>query len=115
MGVNKIVIYIIIVLFLFGSLAFGIDKTESKKKTADTSMSVKSQETTAREAKKAELPEDRKSQQNEQSDYNDFVDENNNGLDDRVEGKTKKPLESSVEDKKATTDQNQADSTAKVK
>jgi preprotein translocase subunit SecF len=83
---KNMLIYLFLCLFLFSAVAFGIDKKENKKitvKEADkkTTQKLKTSSTDKSSGNNLDSRSTR--------DYNDFVDRNNNGIDDRVE-KTKK-------------------------
>lgn len=82
---RNMLIYLILCLFLSSTASFGIDKREKKKitiKEADkkTTQKLKTSPT--------DKSSDTKPKTGQTRDYNDFVDKNNNGIDDRVE-KTK--------------------------
>jgi len=102
---KKLLTYTFLVIFLFGSATLAIEKKDTKR-------------VTQKEVEKRNVP---KSKQDNQSgnlnspsrnnpkverDYNDFVDRNNNGIDDRIESRKrkakaeKKQIDKKVEKKK---------------
>jgi len=98
--IRIIVTYLILSLFLCGGTVMAIDKQEDKKVSPDkVEKKVEAQD-------KKELQSTSSSTQSR--DYNDFVDKNNNGIDDRAEkSKKKSPI---IEDSKSTKQTNKPDS-----
>lgn len=84
---RRISIYILVLMFLLFSMSFAIDKKSDKKqqrKKVDTLTNV--QDSHAQDVQK-----DRPNSSGSSGgrDYNDFLDKNNNGIDDRSEGSKK--------------------------
>lgn len=101
---NVIKIFLIIcLLVLWVGTAFGIDKT---KKSGSSPRPVERKSSSQNDVKKdSQIQQDNKSSQKDQKTHDDFIDKNNNGIDDRAEkstvsGKAKKE---SPEDKKVET------------
>lgn len=87
---KKSLIYIIAALFLWSSCAFAIDKTTSKKKNPDKPDTTN--QPVDPPANKTDSNATAQQNQNATNkDYNDFVDGNNNGVDDRMETGKNKP------------------------
>ncbi len=104
---NRLLIYIFLILFLFGVSALAVEKEDAKQATKQK---VEKKETT--EQNRVTQSETLKSHNQDQQkrDNNDyFIDANNNGIDDRVENRKKKtevdkPANKKVKVKKAKTD-----------
>ena len=92
----RIVIYLVMALLLSFTLAYSVDKTSTRKKASGNQISA--------DAKKVKTPKSTKVSDTRRSantrDYNDFVDKNSNGIDDRLEAKRKKTSASSAEKSK---------------
>ena len=76
---HKILIYTIAFVFLMSSLAIAVDKKSDKKKErSKVDTLIKARDT------RIQSPTG-----NQPKDYNDFIDKNNNGIDDRAENQQK--------------------------
>ncbi len=106
---KKILIYIVSVVFLLTSASFAIDKTGSKKSVQKTS-----DKPTDIENKPIEKPSGQPTEAGKHKDFNDFVDKNNNGIDDRAE-KTRIKSTPPEKEKKEEKPQPKPDSTSKTK
>ncbi len=82
---NKTIIYILASLFLLTSCLFAIDKKPQSEKPGNKQSqdSLKTDRPVAPDSSKTKI------KPNDGADYNDFIDKNNNGIDDRVEKKKK--------------------------
>jgi len=81
MFMRRLLIYTILIGFLLCSFSYAVDKTSPKKASPgikDSTVKIENKATGNKQIKK----DDRK-------DYNDFMDGNNNGIDDRVESRKK--------------------------
>lgn len=96
MHMRAILIIIVMLAFVFSSSALAVNKTGAKKlerKKADTLIKIKKDDLRSSSGTRQSATDRRK-------DYNDFIDKNNNGLDDRIESRKKKAAESRSSDKK---------------
>jgi hypothetical protein len=87
---QKIFIYIITAFFLLSSVSLAIDKTSGKKvqhKKVDTLIKIESPEGVSPSGSDPGLNTNEKL--GNRRDYNDFIDRNSNGIDDRAENKKK--------------------------
>lgn len=87
---RTILIYIFVSLFLFSSASFAIDKRTGKKVDHKKVDSVIKQDDNKKPQRKGSAP-GTSVNRGSQRDYNDFIDKNNNGIDDRAERKKKAP------------------------
>lgn len=97
MHMRSILIVIVMLAFMFSSSALAVNKTGAKKldrKKVDTLIKLKKDNLRSSGT--------RQSATDRRKDYNDFIDKNNNGLDDRIESRKKKAAESRSSDKKKT-------------
>ena len=92
----RIVIYLVLTLLLSFTLAYSIDKTSTRDKASGNQISA--------DEKKVKTPKSTKVSDSQRPantrDYNDFVDKNSNGIDDRIEAKRKKTSASAAEKSK---------------
>nr|MBN2277726.1 hypothetical protein [candidate division Zixibacteria bacterium] len=88
---KKILINVLILSLVFSGIAFGVDKTSSKKvkKNPDPKVMVENKDDSQSTNQPSNRVINQQSLQENPRDYNDFVDKNNNGIDDRVESKRK--------------------------
>jgi len=78
---KRILVYTFVLAFLISGVVMAtIDKTSSKKSKSESS-----------EQKKQDAKKEDTAKKKNQKNYNDFVDKNSNGIDDRVEARKKKP------------------------
>jgi len=88
MSVRTILIYVVVSLFLFSTISFAIEKRSGKKLDHKKVDSLIKRDDNQKPQKKNPLRDSRVNR-SDQRDYNDFIDRNNNGIDDRVERKKK--------------------------
>jgi len=87
MRLHKLLIYIMALSFLICSVSFGIDKeTDKKQERKKVDTLIKKPLTQGPQGNK---DQPRGSGSTGGRDYNDFIDKNNNGIDDRAEYKKK--------------------------
>jgi len=99
----RVILFLVLIFLLFGLNSYAIDKTSSKKaevKTSDNPVTL--------EGEKLAVPGDStttpSNQPTDNKDYNDFVDTNNNGIDDRAETK-RINIQTAPESKSSQTDE----------
>ena len=87
---------IVLLAFIFSSSALAVNKTGTKKlkkEKPDSVLKLKTDKLQPSSGTKQSATDKRK-------DYNDFIDKNNNGLDDRIESRKKKAADTQSSDKK---------------
>lgn len=106
---KKVLIYMVLIIFALSSASFAIDKTGSKKSVKKTT-----DQPTDIENKPIDESSKQPSETGKKKDFNDFVDKNNNGIDDRAE-KTKRKSTPPAKDEKPKNPPAGKDSTSKTK
>jgi ABC-type transporter MlaC component len=110
MIMRKILVVLVISAFAFSSSALAINKTGAKKlerDKADTLIKLDKDKrgTSSGSKRSVDRPKD----------YNDFIDKNNNGLDDRIEYRKKKATGSQSSSKKKSVEQKKSAPTPEKK
>ncbi len=83
---RKLLIILILAVFLFGSASFAIEKQQQKKQPIEKPK----QEVKSPDKKTPDIKADvNRNNEPTGKDYDNFIDENKNGIDDRAEGKSK--------------------------
>ncbi len=104
---NRLLIFAFMLVFLLASTVLAVEKKETKRvtqKEVDKQEVSRSGQGTQSETLRSH------NQAQPKRDYNDFVDGNNNGIDDRIEsqkkkaGTDKKPIEKDVKTKEVKPD-----------
>ena len=99
---NRLLIFVLMLVFLAVSTALAVEKKETKRVTQKEI--DKQEESRSGQGAQAETLKSH-NQTQPKRDYNDFVDRNNNGIDDRIEsrkkkaGTDKKPIEKDIKTK----------------
>jgi len=88
---KKLIFYIFVVSLIFSGASFAVDKTSSKKTKKEP---LKSEAKIQTDRSTGQIKPDSNKTQDNPRDYNNFIDKNNNGIDDRVENKRTKTPES---------------------
>jgi hypothetical protein len=86
---KKLLTYTFLVIFLFGSSTLAIEKKDSKR-VIQKEVEKQNVPKLKQDNQPGNLNSQNRNNPKVKRDYNDFVDRNNNGIDDRIESRKKK-------------------------